>query len=287
MANIIVPSRRLQRPQKNNNINWHNSVTKGLVSVLSPELRFKDLVNNNWFSWNLNTAEPATSVTKRSVSVGEVIYSSHDYGIFDTIGFNPIATTDNFTVLVWGSEEVRAGNSYSHTLFSRGKDGQGAGRSIRLGTTANTSHYIYYDVISTSPSTVGHGISTNIPFIDKWVLARYIQGTSISLYINGFDPIHNTTSIGSNLRSSTYGIGVFGQEAYPLTSYESRNWFGLVGYIFVWNRALSDRECQYCIDNPWQLFIPNVNRTYFDVPAPQPDPTTPWADQGGYNSMGS
>jgi hypothetical protein len=277
MANIIVPSRKLYQPVNSlTTINWNNPITRSLVAAIPPELGGKDLASNETFEWYNNTIEPAsTQYLVKEQQVPRVVSCSHDYMHFFN-QYNPISNRDDFTILIWAKNFVGTGYPYNYSCFSRGSDGWGAGWSINICTSTNDSKTIIAQVVWTVPSTIGRSVSSSVSWnIGTWVLVRFMQDVSLSLFVKDNAPIHDTTSIGNTLRSSTRGIGSFGTitNAGNPNGWIPRNWYGYIGNIFVWNRALADPECTYILDNPWQIFKSSNNTKYFDIPTPAPAPT--------------
>ena len=236
-------------------INANSPYAKSLVMAYCPtDITSCDLVSRNNMRWYTNTIEPSSPVIMSNGKVGRAILSTHDYARFDT-EYNPIAATDSVTICAWAKDLVGAGDQHGRTFFARGKDGNGNGWSLSLGSDASSLKRAIFGVVWTSPSLVGRVLNSFVPLTTgRWIIGRYTQGVSLSMFFEGAEPVHDTTSVGTSLRTSTLGLGFHGGVANGFNDYSLLSWYGLLGDVFVWNRALSDKECLGFLDNPFQIY---------------------------------
>jgi hypothetical protein len=253
-------------------LNRNHPLYKDLILAFpSNRTVFNELVTGKNYSWRTNTVESSTPVKVKSSKNGSVIMSTHDYGRFNDGEYNPLNANDDVTILVWAKDTVGGIiDQLSRCFFCRGKDGYGNGWSIQFATTGDSAKYPVFGIVWTSPSLVGRAVTSTGSWDGCWAIGRYKQGSQISLFMEGRAPVHDTSSIGSSLRTSSIGFGHFAPTNRGGTwdDYETHHWYGEVGDIFVWKRALTDNECFGLLDKPFQLYKKPKNVIYMNLYKP-------------------
>lgn len=249
-------------------VNWRDPINKRLIVANHVDnIEGRDLVSGTPFKWYQNSvgAPPVYTPAK----VGRAVACLHDYGFWGGGNtFNPIAATDDVTVLLWAREDAVMNRGF----FRRGKDGQGSGWSIQFGT-ANSVCNPTFSVVWTSPGLVGRGVTNAAAAINSgaglpgmWMLGRFVQGKSLSLFCENGTVVHDTSSIGSSLRSSTYGIAMTGGTSSTGDGGSYIHHYGLVGNdVFIWARGLSDRECWDILADPLRVYRRPPSLVFFDA----------------------
>jgi hypothetical protein len=141
--------------------------------------------------------------------------------------------TSNYTFSVWYNPL----NSVNATTLTRGRDGEGAGWSLTIGSDNSVGNRYRAGVVKTDGGTVGYmTYSISSLILNQWVYLTgvWISSNSINLYVNGV--FNSSIAVSGNiLRTSTKGW-VLG--SITTTFYSNIQ----VALTQIYNRALSAQE---------------------------------------------
>lgn len=238
-------------------VNWGDPITKGLVVANHVDgVNGIDLVSRQTFEWLTNSV--GSTPVPNNTRFGTATACLHDYGYWGGgTTFNPIAATDDVTVLMWAREDAVTNRGF----FRRGKDGSGNGWSLYL-KTENSACNPSFGVVWTSPSLVGRAVTNSQASINAgtgsegmWLLGRYLQGRSLSIFCSNGTVAHDTSSVGSSMRTSTQGIALTGNTTATADNGNYVHFYGTVGNDqFIWARGLSDNECWEILSDPMRVY---------------------------------
>lgn len=238
-------------------VNWGDPITKGLVVANHVDgVKGIDLVSRQTFEWLTNSV--GSTPVPNNTRFGTATACLHDYGYWGGgTTFNPIAATDDVTVLMWAREDAVTNRGF----FRRGKDGSGNGWSLYL-KTENSACNPSFGAVWTSPSLVGRAVTNSAASINAgagsegmWLLGRYLQGRSLSIFCGNGTVAHDTSSVGSSMRTSTQGIALTGNTAATADNGNYVHFYGTVGNDqFIWARGLSDNECWEILSDPMRVY---------------------------------
>lgn len=214
-----------------------------------------------------NHAPNATALTQSS-AVRDALYNNPFLGTFrlqqDTVTFentatapetsgafidlgDPIATTDDVTVLVGWIPQSTAAPSTFGNMFVRGQDGSGSGWSILMGHNG-TNQVQFATVLGGAQQTATGASAGLIPGQLNYVCGSVRQASSVRVACNG--RLLTTTATGnSNLRTSGKGCRVGTDHAVNQTSKHDP-----VAFVVLWRRALNDAEMAFITAYPWILW---------------------------------
>ena len=229
MAFVPIRIPRTTKPPLGTPIDWSNPLVQGLVGA-----------------WAFNEgggAEAFNTVTGKSTP----LYVSEFFGP------NGLASMGNIGA---STESIVLGNDF--TILSIQKEATAYGAALGLANSSGlrwtsveggtTFRFLNRDpdgttLIDLQPATGGGTSNT-------WItLASVMKSTTGSLYRDG------------KFLSSTVGsISVAGNVAWnvSLLGGSGRNITGSVGYIYLFNRALSPAEIAALSANPWQIYEPEI-----------------------------
>ena len=271
---VWVPTRKVLDRTKDGPVTSVNKMAvdatrfPGLVWAVAPGLQLADYVSGATLFTPI-APTIGSSLARSSSGFKEGISLRHA-SILPNLSdnYNPITTSGSITVLVIGNSLE---NGYSRNLFRRGRDaGAGAGWSVYL--AHNAAQTYSFGIVTTSPSTVGYTATStttvqntsqekNLPV----VVGRYSPGTA-AIFVNGVQ--EHSVGTGTNLRTSTVGIGIASTTSNYDTNQGSTHPYSFVELVLVWNRALSDDEIRAISRNPWQIFAPRKQQIpVFQVPS--------------------
>ena len=208
-------------------------VTNGLVLALDAGDRnsypgsgttWRDLSGNN------NNGTLTNGPTFNSANLGSIVFDGvDDYVLTPYSG----SATSNYTFVVWYNPLSNV-NTYALT---RGRDGNGNGWSLTLGSDNSSGNRYRAGVVKTDGGTVGYvTYSTGSMVLNQWVhlTGVWISGNSINLYVNGV--FQSSVSItGTTLRTSNDGwvLGSIATSIYSALQAASAQ---------VYNRVLTQAE---------------------------------------------
>ncbi len=248
-------------------VNWCDPINKRLVVANHVDsIEGRDLVSGQSFKWYTNSVGAAPISTP--ARVGRAVACLHDYGYWGGgVTYNPIAATDDVTVLVWAREDFVTNRGF----FRRGRDGSGNGWSLYL-KTENSACNPSFGAVWTSPSLVGRAVTNSAASINAgtgsdgmWLLGRYLQGRSLSIFCGNGTVAHDTSSVGSSMRTSTQGIALTGNTSATADNGNFVNFYGTVGNDqFIWARGLSDDECWDILADPMRVYRRPPTLVFFD-----------------------
>lgn len=221
------------------------------------------------------TLVPSRSVTWENAPFGINVWKADKGGCADfqsndwadmINGVPLIADADTkFSIAcLWKASST--GSPYSY-IVSRGADGAGAGWSVGLMCDSTTPGRSEFQVITTSPSVAGYGVtSLNNYVAGRWYFSvgTFAAASAVKYYVDGILQGVNT-SVGTGLRNS----GVNWRLARPATTFNSPRYFsGSVALLAIWrNRVLTAEEVSSLYINPYQIIQAPRRSEFFVAPA--------------------
>lgn len=265
MANIIIPSRRLQQPR--------GSVGQ-ISKYINPEVLFNFNIDKpanlgmapKNFTWNWNNSNIVTSRTSKGIITNT---AGASYGIARS--FDYVAGTNSpfwFLVNFTGALYVNNGSG-ANTIFFYHASGSATGICLEITSTAS--------YIRCGDTTL------NGPLLEAEKPYTVVGGRDASgncwFWLDGV--LINSGTGATNSLGAAANTLLFGNYGAP-----ERRYYGTIS-MFALGKDNPTTFGSKLSANPWQLFTINKNTIYFDIPVPQSDPITPWADSGGSVQMGS
>jgi hypothetical protein len=265
MAYIIVPSRRLQQPQTLLSLNRYylKNLKAGIIpryfqSAFDP-VSNQLLVGENYGVSQLNTyfkdkgiisIGSVSSANFYKNNVGEIGLSAEITLISCVVGNTSIITATQVVA-------IKSGNGGGFTEFG-----------MNIGDNTN-SRFNATSRYGGSNNSFGSSGETQCIQNKLHVIGIRCKSGLQELWVDG----QKSSSQGSQ-------IGVLGNIPNYLVLSSAPG--VAVGISLIYNEWKSDQFMRLGLEN---IFLPNNNKSYFDLP-PQLDQITPWADSGGYNVIG-
>jgi hypothetical protein len=261
---LYLPRRWTRQPSGPIDIDWNNPITKSLVVAWETRgLSVHNLVGGAGgdFLWQTNSVEPGTPVRAEPHSGMRCIGVSHDFAKPVGDAFFPIPYSSDVTVCWWMSGST----GQSRYVFRYGKDGSG-GYSLYGGV--DSTGYPKFGAVLTSGGSVDYYAQSTIAQTDniRMFVGRLRQNATVSLFDKGVEITNSAPKTG--LRSSTIGLSLTGTPSSATDLGFTSNFYGFVGTeILFWKRALSNSEINELYKNPWQIFKPKKQISYFSGPS--------------------
>jgi hypothetical protein len=257
MANIIVPSRR-------------RSYDGSLIGLTDRRIKFAYLAENST-TYHQNRPKEVNVLSSGSFPVmgiyGKALYNSSVTAVQGGVLSLKSGLSD-LTIVAVVAHLSSAYGSQMKILWTGGDQYNGG---IRIDS--------YYQTVSATLIEGYSGTLLSINSLNKNVpaiVAFRRLGTNLDLTVKyNYGTIFTTTGT-DTVRNVC--------AAWDSSVYIAGN--NAVSLVFIIEGSVDDNSLMNYIHNPYSIFSGINNKLHFDPPQTIPDQITPWADSGGYNTIG-
>jgi len=253
MAAVATRRVRTSQPQQLAQVDFANSLTANIVSLLLPTA---------FPAVDVVTGQTLTAVSSPVMAggLGGTCLQTNGSNNYAWRNATDLSTAGKYTLMAVVQSN---GNGTDTRLLSLGNSGSSGGAIVAIGAGLSNAQKIRLYSRNDSTSGPTDVDSNGTPFDGKLhtvVMTIDLSGATgkLSLYIDG---VLDTTASGSEPVSVTT-VNVIALGAFLRLS-ASGFWKGSVFLAGVWNRVLEDNEARSLSANPWQLFKPQSRRLWF------------------------
>lgn len=246
MSSLILPRRFTSQPQGALQIDWSNSITRGLVFASVPAINPVDLVTQSRFT-PVGTPD---MVAVRS-GLGLATNTDRTFSFANTPNYN---LTNSLSIFWFGVPRARINET--DTVFTKrsawSTTGIPFGLTYSLSPTGRLTKWDFYVIGN------GNRISTDWTYAgDAASACGTWDGATQIFYEDGIQKASKATSgtITNNSTPIYFGTLSDGSEKSRAVHLSA----------LVFSRALLDEEVKSLTNNPWQLFRAPKRVLYFDV----------------------
>jgi hypothetical protein len=248
MGKLILPNRRLERPASFRpnikplwpvEIDWENSLTRGLKSMVIYKPELVELVTNT----RLIEAS-GNSTIDSSFGHGPTYTTSDSTSTEYTVDFGSIGSNSGFTILA--RFYLTAIDSYGAPVYYGLSSN--SGRRIELGKNGSGNIYVSFN------NTWQKTWTKSFP-LNQWVTVVGVMRPDLTctIYVKDSSGVFQETVSGVS-DDGDFSMNEMGWGASQFGS--SRNSTGSIELSGLYNRPASEGEARLIVNNPYQMLIP-------------------------------